>query len=224
MEYTDRNPVSAVKAPRPESRDPVILTDVELETLLDECEHNDMLWLYVLTMAETGARSESEVLWIQWDDIDPEGGFVWIDSSRDGHRTKSGRGRWVPLTARLRQAFLNHAAAYRLAAYGDQRSPWVFHHSTTQRTALAGSRIASMRSSFASAVCRAGLPARFTQHDLRHRRVTKWLGEEKNPVHVKEAVGHANLATTMAYTHLAREHLKSLVAEPPGRLRQSLAQ
>ena len=51
----------------------------------------------------------------------------------------------------------------------------------------------------------------FVQHDLRHRRVTTWLAEEKSAVLVKEAVGHADLRTTMAYTHLAREHLRSLV-------------
>jgi site-specific recombinase XerD len=33
-------------------------------------------------------------------------------------------------------------------------------------------------------------------------------------VHVKEAVGHSDLRTTMAYTHLAREHLRSLVDAP----------
>jgi site-specific recombinase XerD len=32
-------------------------------------------------------------------------------------------------------------------------------------------------------------------------------------VHVKEAVGHADLATTMKYTHLVREHLRALVDE-----------
>ena len=32
-----------------------------------------------------------------------------------------------------------------------------------------------------------------------------------NPVHVKEAVGHADLRMTMHYTHLSREHLRSLV-------------
>lgn len=52
------------------------------------------------------------------------------------------------------------------------------------------------------------------EHDLRHRRVTTWLAEVANPVHVKEAVGHSDLRTTMGYTHLAREHLKSLVAAP----------
>ncbi len=40
------------------------------------------------------------------------------------------------------------------------------------------------------------------------------LAEEKNPVHVKESLGHSDLRTTMGYTHLSREHLRSLVDEP----------
>lgn len=33
-----------------------------------------------------------------------------------------------------------------------------------------------------------------------------------NPVHVKAAMGHADLRTTMAYTRLRKEHLRALVA------------
>ena len=58
------------------------------------------------------------------------------------------------------------------------------------------------------------LPEGLHQHDLRHRRVTAWLAEGKNPVHVKEAVGHSDLRTTMGYTHLSREHLRALTAVP----------
>ena len=50
------------------------------------------------------------------------------------------------------------------------------------------------------------------QHDLRHRRITTWLGDGKSAVLVKEAVGHSDLRTTMAYTHLSREHLRALVS------------
>ena len=70
---------------------------------------------------------------------------------------------------------------------------------------------------FKSAARRAKLPPDFNQHDLRHRRVTTWLAEGKNLVHVKEALGHADLATTMGYTHLAKEHLRALVEQEPDR-------
>lgn len=77
--------------------------------------------------------------------------------------------------------------------------------------------IKSLYDAFKAAAKRAELSPDFVQHDLRHCRVTQWLAEEKNPVHVKEAVGHSDLRTTMEYTHLAREHLRSLVVEHPER-------
>ena len=65
------------------------------------------------------------------------------------------------------------------------------------------------------AIKRAELPEGFVLHDLRHRRATTWLADGQNVVHVKEALGHADLRTTMGYTHLAKEHLRSLVEERP---------
>ncbi len=62
-----------------------------------------------------------------------------------------------------------------------------------------------------SAASRAKLPDGWVMHDLRHRRVTTWLAEGRSPVLVKEALGHADLRTTMGYTHLAKEHLRALV-------------
>ena len=58
---------------------------------------------------------------------------------------------------------------------------------------------------------RAKLPGDLHQHDLRHRRVTTWLAAGGDAVKVKEAMGHADLRTTMGHTHLIRENLRSLV-------------
>ncbi len=86
----------------------------------------------------------------------------------------------------------------------------------THRSGKHGKRIKSLRTSFETARGSAKLPEGFVAHDLRHRRVTTWLAEGGDVVKVKEAVGHADLRTTMAYTHLAREHLRSLVIQGPG--------
>ena len=177
----------------------------------------NVLKLYVLALGETGARCDSEILWTRWDDVDLEEGFLQIVSGRNGHRTKSGKTRWVPMTPRLRQALRNHFARYRFAQYDGQSSPRIFHHTQTQRHHQAGERIGSLYHGFKLAAKRAKLSPDFVQHDLRHRRVTTWLAEEKSAVLVKEAVGHADLRTTMAYTHLAREHLRSLVEQEPKR-------
>ena len=96
----------------------------------------------------------------------------------------------------------------------------MFHHLCTKRTHRAGERTQSLAAAFASAARRAKLPAKLVQHDLRH---TRWLADGKNPVHVKEAVGHADLRMTMAYTHLVRENLLGLVDEPDREALRDLA-
>jgi integrase len=117
------------------------------------------------------------------------------------------------MTPRLDAAVREHMAAFRMATYEGTRSPWVFHHVRTRRHHGAGTRIGSLRNAFRNAAKRAGLPPEFHQHDLRHRRVTTWLAEGKNPVHVMEAMGHSDLKTTMGYTHLSKTHLRALVRE-----------
>lgn len=141
--------------------------------------------------------------------------FLWIDSAYKGRRTKSGHGRWVPMTPRLLETMREHFATYRMQLYAAGRTPWLFHHTTPRRNTKPGDRFKSLRRSFGRAVEDAKLPAGFRQHDLRHRRATTWMGAGKSPALVQEAMGHADIKTTMSYTHLAREHLRSLVDEEP---------
>ena len=115
------------------------------------------------------------------------------------------------MTPKLRQAMRAHFAQFRFATYNGQRTPWVFHHTTTRRRASAGERIGVLRRAFEGAVGRAKVSADIHQHDLRHRRVTTWLAAGADAVKVKEAMGHADLRTTMDYTHLVRDNLRSLV-------------
>ena len=213
LEYRDGNPVSRVKAPKCDAHDPVILTDDQYEALLRECEQGGpMLHLYALLLGEAGPRAYSEALRLRWEDVDLEDGFIWLCSGRDGHRLKGGKGRWTPMTPRLRQAMREHFAAFRFVAYDGRRSPWVFHHQRTRpRFNKAGDRIKDLRGTFDAAVERAKLPKGFRRHDLRHRRVTTWLAEGKPVAIVQEAMGHSDLRTTMGYKHLSKEHLRSLV-------------
>jgi site-specific recombinase XerD len=214
LEYREGNPVGRVQSPKPDERDPVILTDAQFEKLIEECADRPMLALYVLVLGETGGRCKSEVMWLQWDDVHLDDGFLRIVTGRNGHRTKGGKSRWVPMTPRLVAAFKQHFARYRFAAYDGKGTPWVFHHELSRARHVAGARIRSLHRSFASAARRAELPAGLHQHDLRHRRVTTWLADGADVTKVKEAVGHSDIRTTMRYTHLAKEHLRSLVDSP----------
>jgi len=180
-----------------------------------------MLRLYVLVLGETGGRCESEALWLTWEDIDLEGGFVRVVTGRNGHRTKAGKGRWVPMTPRLATAMREHFMRYRFSAYDGK--PWVLHHDRTALRYKAGDRIKSLYDGYRRAAERAKLPDRLTQHNLRQRRVTEWFAEGKSPVLVKEAMGHSDIRTTMGYTHLAKEHLRALVDAPVAKREEAVS-
>jgi site-specific recombinase XerD len=222
VDLIDANPSARVKAPKADPRTPPILSDDELERLLTAAEPEPMLHLWLLILAETGTRSLSEALTLTWEDVDLQRGFLHVKSA-PGRRTKSGRSRWVPMTSRLRSALQAHAARFRMALYGGRRSPHLFHYTVTSRRAKAGERVRWMRKAFEKAAKAAEMPTGFRPHDLRHRRVTTWLAGGANPVHVKEAVGHADLATTMGYTHLLPEHLRALVEPSAADMAKSMA-
>lgn len=210
LELIDGNPAARVAAPKVENREPVLLSDEQLEQLLAECEGDDMLRLYVLLLAETGVRSRSEALHVRWEHVDLED----VPSGQDGHKTKSRKGRYVPLTARMRRAFREHAAKYRLKTYSGERSPWVFHRvSPHNRWGEPGGRRKSFKTALKSAVDDADLPEEWRLHDLRHRRCTRWLAGGHSPALVRKAMGHADLATTLKYEHLVKRDLRSMVEE-----------
>lgn len=214
LELRQGNPVARVDRPRVDRFEPVILSADQYNALVTTCgDDRPMLRTYVLTLGEAGLRCESEALHLRWRDIDLDAGFLWVASGHE-HRTKTGRGRHVPLTSRLATALREHTLRFKAATYRGRTSEFVFHHEMTRRHHKAGERITSMRHAFANAAARAKLPDELRQHDLRHRRATTWLAEGKSPALVKEALGHASLATTMQYMHLVRDNLRALVETP----------
>jgi site-specific recombinase XerD len=216
LELVEGNPVARVEQPKADPRSAVILSSEQFETLLKKCEPSPQLWLYALLLNETGGRCVSEALHLRWADVDLAGGFIEIRTEgRRKHRTKSGRSRFVPITPRLSQALKDHGARTRLARYHGRQTEWVFHHERDRRGYKAGDRVKSFRHAFDAAQAAAGIVDEFHRHDLRHRRATTWLANGGNAVHVKEALGHSDLRTTMGYTHLAKEHLKSVLAAEP---------
>ncbi len=126
-------------------------------------------------------------------------GQIRVTSGRNGHRTKGGKSRFVPMTRRLASAMREHFAQYRFAQYDGESTPWVLHHEFTRRHHEAGARIRSLHAAFQSAAKHAKLPAGLHQHDLRHRRVTEWLAGGQSPVTVMHAMGHSDIKTTMGY-------------------------
>lgn len=207
-EYRKDNPVAKKLRPkRGQARQAVIISEAEEAKLLQACAEHAMLSTFVLLCLETGLRPNSEALWLRWEDIDFREGTLKVVSGRDGHTTKTYRSRTLYLSDRLTAGLRDHFAAFRLSG-----SPWVFHHETTRRHHKAGTRIADLLHSFKNAAEKVGLPTDVRPYDLRHTRITRWVGAGHNLAIVQKAAGHSSINTTMLYVHLANESLKTLVA------------
>jgi len=211
LEMREGNPVERVPAPKVAPRNAVILTEPQYSALVTACT-DPFVQLYVIVVAEGGLRNESEALWLRWEDVDFEAGFLHVGAT---HATKTGRDRHVPLSPRLATALKQHFARFRFAAYDGEPTPWLFHHVDSSARQRAGGRIGSLRRAVKLAATGAKLPPTFRLYDLRHRRATTLLAKGHNMALVQKLMGHANVRTTQLYAHLVREDLTQLVTEVP---------
>lgn len=209
MGYIGQNPARRTLRPLPgPKKDLPVLSPQEINRLLEACSDHPMLQLWVLMMADTGMRSESEPLPLRWEDINLERGFLTIGRSRP---TKTKRVRSVPLSPRLRAALREHVARYRFPG----GSAFVFHHLTNRRHHRAGDPIRSLAHAFKARVRQVGLPTAVTPKCMRHSTATNLVAEGAPAPQLSEFLGHSSFETTKKYyTHTRPEHLRGLVEKP----------
>lgn len=130
---------------------------------------------------------------------------------------KGGKERLAPLNAAARQAvraYLDVRKAFLPA--GDAANPWLFPSRGKARR-LTPRRFAQMLDEAAAG---AGIdPARVSPHVLRHAFATHLLEGGADLRVVQTLLGHADIATTQIYTHVAGDRLAEVVAtkHPLGR-------
>lgn len=132
---------------------------------------------------------------------------------------KGGKERLAPLNSAARaavKAYLEVRKAF--LPKGDAANPWLFP-SRGAGGRLTPRRFAQLLDEAARA---AGVdPARVSPHVLRHAFATHLLEGGADLRVVQTLLGHADIATTQIYTHLAEDHLSEVVAtkHPLGRKR-----
>lgn len=123
---------------------------------------------------------------------------------------KGGKERLAPLNEKARQAireYLNVRGQF--LPVGDKANPWLFP-SRGKAGRLTPRRFAQVLDEAAAG---AGIdPQRVSPHVLRHAFATHLLEGGADLRVVQKLLGHADIATTQIYTHVASDRLKEVVA------------
>ncbi len=150
----------------------------------------------------TGWRIPSEVLPLEWRQIDFNGGLVRLDSGT----TKERFGRVFPFTIELRTLFTEQRS------YTDKIQmekgiviPWVFHRNR-------GQRIRSFRGAWATACKRAGLPGRIP-HDFRRTAVRNLVRAGVPERVAMQLTGHRTRAVFDRYNIVSEGDLKAAATQ-----------
>lgn len=221
-----------VRASRPK-RLPVVLSRAEVRAVVGELAGTNAL----IARLQYGAGLRVlEALRLRVKDLDWDRGLVVV---REG---KGNKDRWVPLPRTLRDDLQTHLRRVRGLWEADRtaRVPgvevptalevkcpgvgerwewfWVFpsrQQSTDPRSGVKRRHHAhegAISREFTAAVRRAKLDKRATTHSLRHSFATHLLEAGYDIRTVQDLLGHADVSTTMVYTHVLTEKGRGVVS------------
>ncbi len=165
------------------------LAKEEIQELL---AHSDSHLKPIVVMAlNTGCR-KSEILNLQWDQVDLKHGFILLDKTKNGER------REIPINGTLRE---NLESLFTGTKERTRRLdvPWVFYDTKT------GKPYQDVKRSFHTALRKAGIKD-FKFHDLRHCFASHLVMAGIDLTTVKELLGHKTLTMTLRYSHLSPSH------------------
>ena len=206
-EQIERNPAEVLRTPKKREALPDVLDARELTRLLLTVE-SDEVWgrhfagkrerdrLMLALLAYAGLR-RSELLGLDWDDVDLERRLLHI------RKAKGGRQRMVPIHPELAPLFL----AY-LPFRARDPEPALF-------VGVHGRRLSQtiMTQTFLRYARAAGLTERkrVTPHTLRHVFASELLRAGANLRQIQELLGHKHLDSTQRYTRVTAHELRGAV-------------
>ncbi|PHS70980.1 MAG: site-specific tyrosine recombinase XerD [Methylophaga sp.] len=199
----DSDPTAQIESPRLGRPLPASLTEVEVETLLEQPDVNVALGLRDRTMLEvlyaTGLRV-SELVGLSFGQVNMRQGLVRCVG-------KGNKERLVPL---------GEIALDWLQRYFVESRPVLLKGTVNEDLFPTQRGKAMTRQAFWYLIKRyakkAGIEKDLSPHTLRHAFATHLLNHGADLRVVQLLLGHADLSTTQIYTHVAKERLKSLHA------------
>lgn len=180
----------------------VVLATAQKQALLDAAvaDQDPLTWLFC-TIAMGTAMRHSEILQMQWQEIDFSQNRVYLGKAKAGQREQP-----MPsgLTARLKLEWeqLGQPASYLFPAKTkNAKHP---HRQT-------------MANQFRRTVVRAGLdPKKVTPHILRHTAITELVTAGVDLPTIQRISGHKTLEMVLRYTQLSDDHIDRSVAKLDG--------
>jgi integrase/recombinase XerD len=170
---------------------PQVLSRAQVLKLL-QCIHSRCYRILLTTIYATGLRL-SEALHLRVTDIDSQQGAIRVTQG------KGNKQRLVPLSpallAELREWWREH------------RNPqWLFPGKAQDRPLDSS----AVQKACQRAVDRAGLAPGVSAHTLRHTFATELLEADVDLLTIQKILGHADLKTTLIYTHVRRDRLHAV--------------
>jgi len=197
----NQNPLEAMESPKLSKKLPHVLSENEVERLLNQPDPSTPSGLRDKAMLEflyaTGLRV-SEMMSLRLDQVNLEVGCVRVFG-------KGGRERIVPIGEVAQASLRTYLNKGRGRILKDQVSPYVFVNPRAEKMTRQG---------FWKIVKKygliAGIKGNMTPHTLRHCFASHLLDRGADLRSVQTLLGHVDIATTQIYTHVSRERLKML--------------
>ncbi|MGD0946054.1 MAG: site-specific tyrosine recombinase XerD [Candidatus Binatia bacterium] len=145
----------------------------------------------------TGLRV-SEIVSLKVSQVNLEAGYLTVVG-------KGSKERAVPIGSYARQRLLDYLAGARAKILAGRLSPYLFVSRAGRRLTRQG-----FWKRLRLAVRRASLAGKVSPHTLRHAFATHLVERGADLRAVQMMLGHADIATTQIYTHVARERLRAV--------------
>jgi site-specific recombinase XerD len=185
--YIFENPIRGIKHYRLPHNPPRFLTDDEVKRILKAAARTD-LGALVATAIYTGMR-KSELFNLEWTDIDFPAGTITV-RNKEGFTTKSKRFRIIPIHTALRRILWPLRA----------KEGRCFDVTNDRRV-------------FRRIVRKAKIQGDIGLHTLRHTFASHLIMNGVDIVTVSKLLGHSSISTTMIYSHLTGDHIKTAVGK-----------
>jgi len=201
-EILEHDPTAELRAPRSAHKLPQVLSRAEVKRLLDAPRGTEPRPLRDRALLELmyacGLRA-SEAIGLDVADVDLEDGVLRAQG-------KGSKERLVPVGRTAVSAVRVYLERGRPRLVGDRAETRLFVNS--RGTGLTRQGLYKIVQRHAAS---AGLAGRMSPHTLRHTFATHLLAGGCDLRSVQEMLGHADIATTQIYTHVAKDRLTQVV-------------